>query len=80
MERIKNEGEKTAKDDSIYRYYSKNEEKLKEQIAELDTKVQEALQGQTSIDSTLKLADIKLLENQLDEKIALLSKTSDIQK
>ena len=34
MERIKNEGEKTAKDDSIYRYYSKNEEKLKEQIAE----------------------------------------------
>ena len=80
MERIKNEGEKTAKDDSIYRYYSKNEEKLKEQIAELDTKVQEALQGQTSIDSTLKLADIKLLENQLDEKIALLSKTSDISK
>ena len=80
MERIKNEGEKTAKDDSIYRYYSKNEEKLKEQIAELDTKVQEALQGQTSIDSTLKLADIKLLENQRDEKIALLSKTSDISK
>ena len=80
MERIKNEGEKTAKGDSIYRYYSKNEDKLKEQIAELDTKIQEALQGQTSIDSTLKLADIKLLENQLDEKIALLSKTSDISK
>ena len=80
MERIKNEGEKTAKGDSIYRYYSKNEDKLKEKIAELDTKVQEALQGQTSIDSTLKLADIKLLENQLDEKIALLSKTSDISK
>ena len=80
MERIKNEGEKTAKGDSIYRYYSKNEDKLKEQIAELDTKIQEALQGQTSIDSTLKLADIKLLENQLDEKIALLSKISDISK
>lgn len=80
MERIKNEGEKTAKGDSIYRYYSKNEDKLKEKIAELDTKIQEALQGQTSIDSTLKLADIKLLENQLDEKIALLSKTSDISK
>lgn len=80
MERIKNEGEKTAKGDSIYRYYSKNEDKLKEQIAELDTKIQEALQGQTTIDSTLKLADIKLLENQLDEKIALLSKTSDISK
>ena len=32
MEQIKNEGEKTAKNDSIYRYYSKNEEKLKTQF------------------------------------------------
>lgn len=80
MEKIKNEGEKTAKDDSIYRYYSKNEEKLKEQIADLDTKIQEAIKGQNGIDSVLKLSDIKLLENQLDEKIALLSTTSDISK
>ena len=76
MERIKNEGEKTAKGDSIYRYYSKNEEKLKEQISELDSKIQEALKGQTGIFSS----DIKLLENQLDEKIALLSQTSDMSK
>lgn len=76
MERIKNEGEKTAKGDSIYRYYSKNEEKLKEQISELDCKIQESLKGQTGIFSS----DIKLLENQLDEKIALLSKTSDMSK
>lgn len=76
MERIKNEGEKTAKGDSIYRYYSKNEEKLKEQISELDSKIQESLKGQTGIFSS----DIKLLENQLDEKIALLSKTSDMSK
>ena len=74
MERIKNEGEKTAKGDSIYRYYSKNEEKLKEQIADLDNKIQETLKGQTSIFSS----DIKLLENQLDEKVDLLSKTTDI--
>lgn len=76
MERIKNEGEKTAKGDSIYRYYSKNEDKLKEQISELDSKIQESLKGQTGIFSS----DIKLLENQLDEKIALLSKTSDMSK
>lgn len=76
MERIKNEGEKTAKGDSIYRYYSKNEEKLKEQIADLDNKIQETLKGQTSIFSS----DIKLLENQLDEKVDLLSKTTDISK
>lgn len=76
MEQIKNEGEKTAKGESIYRYYSKNEEELREQISELDTKIQEALKGQTGIFSS----DIKLLENQLDEKVELLSKTTDISK
>lgn len=76
MEKIKNEGEKTAKGDSIYRYYSKNEEKLKEQITELDNKIQEALKGQTNIFSS----DIKMLENQLDEKVELLNKTSDVSK
>lgn len=81
MERIKNEGEKTAKGDSIYRYYSKNEDKLKEQIAEFDNKVQEALKGQEgTLTSDIKLSEIKLLENQLDEKVALLNKTSDISK
>ncbi len=76
MEQIKNEGEKTAKGDSIYRYYSKNEEELKKQIAELDQKVQEALKGQTGI----SYSSVKMLDNQLDEKIELLSKTSDISK
>ena len=76
MEQIKNEGEKTAKNESIYRYYSKNEENLKTQISELDTKIQEALKGQTGIFSS----DIKMLENQLDEKIELLSKITDISK
>ena len=80
MERIKNEGEKTAKGDSIYRYYSKNEEKLKEQIAELDTKIQEALTKQAGLETSLKLSDIKLLENQIDEKVELLNKTTDISK
>lgn len=76
MEQIKSEGEKTAKGESIYRYYSKNEENLKKQISELDSKIQEALKGQTGIFSS----DIKLLENQLDEKIELLNKTTDISK
>ena len=76
MEQIKNEGEKTAKNESIYRYYSKNEENLKTQISELDAKIQEALKGQTGIFSS----DIKMLENQLDEKIELLNKITDISK
>ena len=60
MEQIKTEGEKTAKGESIYRYYSKNESDLTKQIAELDTKIQEALEGQTN----LYTSDIKLIENQ----------------
>ena len=81
MEQIKNEGEKTAKGESIYRYYSKNEENLKNQISELDTKIQETLEGESEkITSNIKLSDIKLLENQLDEKIETLSKITDISK
>ena len=76
MEQIKSEGEKTAKGDSIYRYYSKNEGELKTKISELDNQIQKALEGQTELFSS----DIKLLEEQLDEKIELLSKTTDMSK
>ena len=40
MEQIKTEGEKVAKNEAVFRYYSRNEESLKEKIAELDTKMQ----------------------------------------
>lgn len=76
MEQIKTEGEKTANGNSIFRYYSQNEENLKKEIAELDNKIQEALEGQKGIYS----ADIKTLENQLDEKMELLNKMTDITK
>ena len=59
MEQIKNEGEKAAKGESIYRYYSKNEEELKQQISDLDMKIQESLKGQTGTFSS----DVKLLES-----------------
>lgn len=77
MERIKNEGEKTAKGESIYRYYSKNEEKLKSQISDLDGKIQEALKNQKDVSYP---SDVKLIENQLDEQMALLNQTTDMSK
>ena len=76
MEQLKNEGEKTAKGESIYRYYSKNEEELKQKISELDLQIQEALKGQKDTSSS----DVKLLENQLDEKIEMLNKITDMSK
>lgn len=80
MEQIKNEGEKAAKGESIYRYYSKNEDKLKQQISELDEKVQEALKGQEEMESQAKLSDIKLLESELDTQIEALNKETDLSK
>lgn len=72
---IKSEGAKVAKGDSVFRYCSSNEQKLEEKIAELDKEIQKAIEGQnTSIYST----DIQLLEKQIEEKLALLQNTNEI--
>ena len=76
MEQIKTEGDKTAKGESIYRYYSQNEEEISLQIEELEGKIQETLSNQTELFSS----DIKLIENQIDGKIKELNKTNDVSK
>lgn len=63
--KIKNEGEKVAKDDPIFRYKSSNEDELIKKIKELDVKIQEALKNEQNIPSP----DIPLLENQIQDKI-----------
>lgn len=73
---IKAEGERVAKGESVFRYYSKNEEELNEKIEELDVKIQEALSGQTNIYSN----DIKILENQIEENLRQIRGTNDILK
>ena len=77
MEQIKTEGEKAAKGESIFRYYSKNEESLIKQIAELDVKIQEAM---ATTQTNPFQSDVKILENQIDQKVELLNKTTDIAK
>ena len=74
ISQIKFEGERVAKGDHIFRYYSNNEEKLVEKIAELDQKIQEALEEQSGIFS----GDIKLLDKQIEEKIKLTRNTNDL--
>ncbi len=76
MEQIKSEGEKAAKNEIIFRYYSKNEESLKTQITELDAKIQETVKSQTD----LYYSDIKLIEDQIDREIEKLNQTTDISK
>ena len=76
MEQIKAEGEKAATNENIFRYYSTNEETLKQKISELDIKIQEVMKSDTS----LLPSDIKSLENQIDEKIENISKVTDVTK
>ena len=65
IEQIKTEGEKVAKGEAIFRYYSNNEEKLVEKIKELDTKIDEAMEETKN----LPTSDTKALEEQIDSKI-----------
>lgn len=76
MEQIILEGERASSGENIFRYYSTNETTLKEKIAELDTKIQEVMAN----DKSLLTADMKLLENQIDEKIEDISKITDVAK
>lgn len=76
MEQIKTEGERAAANENIFRYYSTNEETLKQKIAELDSKIQEVMKN----DKSLLTADMKLLENQIDVKIENISKVNDASK
>ena len=73
---IKAEGERVAKGDPIFRYYSNNEEALVKKIQELDIKIQEAMGNENNLFSS----DIKLLESQIQEKLIELETLNDIQK
>ena len=76
MEKIKSEGEKVAVNEAVFRYYTKNEESLKEKIAELDTKIQEAMANETD----LFTGDMKSLETQIDQKLLEISTINDTKK
>lgn len=75
MYQIKAEGEKVANGDDIFRYYSNNEESLNENINELNNKIQEAMLGQTDLFS----ADVKAIENQIENQIDGIKYKNDIQ-
>ena len=77
MMQIKAEGEKAAKDENIFRYYSSNEENLKKKIEELDGKIQEVMINDKNL---LTAADMKLLENQIDEKVQDINQITDVAK
>lgn len=75
MEQIITEGERAAVNENIFRYYSTNEESLKSKIAELDTKIQDAMAESTALSNG---SDMKLLEDQIDKQIENINKITDM--
>lgn len=66
ISQIKSEGQRVAKGDPIFRYYTNNEETLVKKIAELDLQIQDALeQNQNNIYSS----DISAIDSQIEEKL-----------
>ncbi len=77
IEQIKTEGEKVAKNQEIFRYYSNNENNLVKKIQELDAKIDEAM---TNKENTILPTDTKLLQQQIDSKINNLYRECDLTK
>lgn len=76
MVKIKNEGEKVAKGDSVFRYYSSGEEELKNKIAELDVEIQSLMQNEKSSFPS----DVKLLESQIEKELDSIYGANNAQK
>lgn len=77
MVEIKSEGSKVASGDPIFRYYSAGEDDLKAKIADLDTKIQEAMEANNE---NLFSPDTKLLDTQIESTLEQVTNTNDVQK
>ena len=68
------EGEKAAKNQTIFRYYGKEETKLQSKIDEVNEKIQKALEKENLFTSS----DIKNLDDQIDSKLQDLKTINDV--
>lgn len=77
IEQIKTEGEKVAKGEKVFRYYSNDEDNLVEKIAELDEKIDEAL---SSEEYSGYISETKVIEQEISSEIYELYGESDLSK
>lgn len=75
IEEIKAEGERVAKGEAIFRYYTTGEESLKNKITELDVKIDEVIANESDLFSS----DTKALEKQIENSIVSLRQENRIQ-
>ena len=62
---IASEGQRVAINEPIFRYYSDKEKQINTQISEINYQIQDLLEKDKSVTS----ADIKAIENQIEEKM-----------
>ncbi len=77
MSQIKTEGERVAKGEPIFRYYSNGEENLIKKIQELDEKIDVAMEGEKEL-KELYPGDIKALEDQITDRLDMIYQESDL--
>lgn len=65
ISQIKTEGQRVAKGDPIFRYFTNNEESLNKKIAELDVQIQDAIAQNSNIYSS----DIASIDKQIEENL-----------
>lgn len=77
MQKIIDEGQKAAKGENIFRYYSNGEDDIKNKIADLDKQIEELMQNNTE---NLLSADTKLLNTNIESQLNSVNKLNSIQK
>lgn len=77
MEQIIGEGQKVAKNQSIFRYYSNNEDDIKKQIKNLDVEIEKAIEENNK---DLFSSDTKMLDTQISENLYKMNNLKDVQK
>lgn len=71
---IKNEGEKVAKGDKIFNYYSEEQEELKQKISELNRQISESIETGGKVPSS----DVKTLEKEIEKNIDYLYNVNNL--
>lgn len=73
---IATEGQKVSKDEIVFRYYKDSEKEINENIQKIDYQIQDNLEKEKNTPTS---ADIKVIENQIEEKLIELNKLSNYQ-
>ena len=76
MVQIVDEGEKVAKNENIFRYYSNSENGIKEEINKLNEQINESIKNDNEITYS---SETKSIDEQIEEEIKKFNQVTDIQ-